>query len=115
MADDSGSRLWPVHIKPKDDELLSSWLVRLAMSHGLKLHTFCSIALPLKQIWTRDIDKAPNTGLIGELSTILNEAAERAIRTKKEHIDLEILKKLGWQQPSHRKLKAPPKEVSVES
>lgn len=27
--------LWPVHLKPKDDELLSSWLARLAISHGL--------------------------------------------------------------------------------
>ena len=33
-------RLWPAHVKPQQDELLSSWLVRLAMAHGVKLHTF---------------------------------------------------------------------------
>jgi hypothetical protein len=47
-------------------------------------------------------------GLIGELSTILNEAAELAIRTKRERIDLDLLKKLRWQQPSNRKFKTPP-------
>lgn len=50
-------------------------------------------------------------GLIGELSTILNEAAEMAITSKRERIDLEVLKKLYWQQPSHRKLKKPSKDA----
>ena len=49
---------WPVRLKPQEDELLSSWLMRLAISHGLKLHTFCSITLPNKAIWNRDIDKS---------------------------------------------------------
>jgi hypothetical protein len=49
--------LWPVHLKPLPDELLSSWIVRLAAAHGLKLHTFCTLAWPRKQIWNTDIDK----------------------------------------------------------
>lgn len=28
-------KLYPVHLKPKDDELLTSWIVRLALAHGL--------------------------------------------------------------------------------
>lgn len=44
-----------------------------------------------------------SAGLIGELSDILKGAAELAIRTKKERIDLGILKKLKWQHPSERK------------
>jgi len=49
-------------------------------------------------------------GLIGELSTILNEAAELAIKEKKERIDLALLKKMRWQLPSNRKYKTPPKQ-----
>lgn len=63
------SELWPVHLKPKDDELISSWLVRLARAHGLKLHTFCSIAWPGKQIWNRDIDKSADPQIVETLST----------------------------------------------
>lgn len=51
-------RLWSVHPKPKDDELLSSWLVRIARGHGVKLHSFCRAVFGArKQIWNRDIDK----------------------------------------------------------
>lgn len=60
-------RLWPAHPKPQEDELLSSWLVRLARANGLKLHTFCDIAWPHKAIWTRDIDKSADE----EVLTIL--------------------------------------------
>ena len=60
--------LWPAHVKPQKDELLSSWLVRLAMAHGLKLHTFCSVVWPGKQIWNRDIDKSADAALLDLLS-----------------------------------------------
>lgn len=50
--------LLPVHPQPLQDELLSSWLVRLAVSNGWHLHTFCSIVLGCRvPIWNRDIDK----------------------------------------------------------
>jgi hypothetical protein len=60
--------VWPAYSKPKDDELLSSWLVRLAMAHGQKLHTFCSMAWPRKAIWNRDIDKSAGDDVLGVLS-----------------------------------------------
>lgn len=60
--------LWPAHVKPQEDELLSSWLVRLAMAHGVKLHTFCSTVWPGKQIWTRDIDKCADDAILNVLS-----------------------------------------------
>lgn len=59
--------LWPVHIKPFSGELLSSWLVRIARSHGLLLHTFCDIAWPKKPIWNRDIDKSADIDLLSTL------------------------------------------------
>lgn len=56
-------KLWPVHLKPKEDELLSSWLSRLAIAHGLKLSKFFSSSFShlgtLKnEAWNRDIDKS---------------------------------------------------------
>ncbi|MDQ3555642.1 MAG: TniQ family protein, partial [Gemmatimonadota bacterium] len=50
-------RLWPVHLKPLPDELLSSWLGRLAAAHGLKLHTFCTLAFGRRALWNRDLDR----------------------------------------------------------
>lgn len=43
--------LWPAHIKPKDDELVSSWLTRLALAHGLNAVEFSSIVWPNKPIF----------------------------------------------------------------
>ena len=48
--------LWPYHAKPRPDELLSSWLVRLAAGNGLKLHTFSAMAWPGVSLWNRDLD-----------------------------------------------------------
>ena len=50
--------LWPAHLKPLPDELLSSWLVRLAAAHGLKVQTFSRLlAGSGYHIWNRDIDR----------------------------------------------------------
>lgn len=51
-------KLWPAHPKPLPDELLSSWIVRIAEANGVKLETmthllFGSYLLP----WNRDIDR----------------------------------------------------------
>jgi len=35
--------LWPFRPKPYQDELLSSWITRLALGHGLKLPAFLSL------------------------------------------------------------------------
>lgn len=50
--------LLSIRFPPETDELFSSWLVRLAMAHSLKLHTFSKFIFPEKQIWNRDIDKS---------------------------------------------------------
>lgn len=64
----SGSLL-PVHLKPLPDELLSSWLVRLARGHGLKLQTFSSMVFGRdKSIWNRDIDKLAPDWMIDRLA-----------------------------------------------
>lgn len=74
-------RRWPAFSSPKKDELLSSWVVRLAMSHGLKLHTFCSVAWPHKSIWNRDIDKSADADLIEVLREKTGVPRERVSDT----------------------------------
>jgi hypothetical protein len=48
--------LWPVHLKPQEDELLSSWLARLALAHGLRLKSFGWRVWPGQSVTQRDID-----------------------------------------------------------
>lgn len=56
MAKDIYRQLWPVHLKPQKDELLSSWLARIAFAHGLGPESFYSISLPKKVNLFLDID-----------------------------------------------------------
>ena len=52
----SDLRLWPWRPRPQADELLSSWLRRIALGNSSKLHSFCHAVWPGLQIWNRDID-----------------------------------------------------------
>lgn len=57
--------LWPVHLKPLPDELLSSWIVRLAEAQGLKVQTFARLLAGSEyQVWNRDIDRTAPSWLI---------------------------------------------------
>lgn len=59
----------PIHPHPKAGEILSCWMVRLAMGNGFKLHTFYAQILGYKSpIWNRDIDRHPQQNLIELLS-----------------------------------------------
>lgn len=50
--------LWPVHLKPLPDELLSSWLVRLAHANLMKAQTMCRLLFGAdRNVWARDVDK----------------------------------------------------------
>lgn len=49
---------WPVHPHPLPDELLSSWLVRLAAANHCKVHSFfADFAGHQHGLWARDLDK----------------------------------------------------------
>lgn len=63
------------------DELLSSWLMRLAMANGQKLHTFCSVTWTGKAIWNRDIDKSADAEITRTLSYKTGVSVERARET----------------------------------
>jgi len=60
--------LWPVHLKPRPDEVTSSWIVRLAIGHGYTPNLFCRGVWGKKNIWNRDIDKFPIEGMFPTLS-----------------------------------------------
>ena len=60
----------PIMTYPKEDELFSSWLFRLATKNVSKAHTFTRFHLPGYSIWNRDIDRlAPDT-MIERLSLL---------------------------------------------
>lgn len=62
-------KIWPAHPKPCPDELLSSWIVRVAQANGIKLQTlswqlFGNAVSP----WNRDIDRTAPSWLISAFS-----------------------------------------------
>ncbi|NKF25534.1 TniQ family protein [Pseudomonas sp. BGM005] len=67
----------PMHPQPLQDELFSSWLVRLAFSNYFPLHSFYSGLLGFKgPIWNRDIDRyQPN-----QLLTLLSQATGQPLQ-----------------------------------
>lgn len=74
--------LWPIRYKPLPDELLSSWLVRLAHGHGLKVQTFCNLLFGNRlQVWNRDIDRLGPSWLIDGLVAGTGTDVERARAT----------------------------------
>lgn len=64
-----GEVLWPIHLRPLADELLSSWIVRLGYAHNLKLRTFARLLWPTQpEVWYRDVDRYAPAQLLMELS-----------------------------------------------
>lgn len=74
--------LWPIRYKPLPDELLSSWLVRLAHGHGLKVQTFCNLIFGNRlQVWNRDIDRLAPPWLVDTLALHTGTPLEAAYGT----------------------------------
>jgi hypothetical protein len=74
--------LWPIHLKPYPNEILSSWMVRLAHANGLKVHTFYSLVLGHKKnIWNRDIDKSAPEWLLETLCSFTGTSPQDIFNT----------------------------------
>lgn len=68
MNTNIGSRtIWPGFIKPLDDELFSSWLIRLSEEHLIKSYSFSKIYFNNQPIWNRDIDKLQPKTIVDSL------------------------------------------------
>lgn len=71
---------WPLFVRPKEGELFSSWLYRLAARHLLSPMQFINIAFRRNTNWGRDIDRwIPDNILetIAERCTVNYKLAEK--------------------------------------
>jgi hypothetical protein len=69
--------LWPVHLTPKEDELLSSWLARLAIAHDLTPDNFCSLVWPSSHLFDginfpEDLKKRMRSHFFRDVDLIVN-------------------------------------------
>lgn len=58
----------PCATYPRPDELLSSWLTRLAHDHLIKTHTFGRMLFPGANVWTTDIDRSAPESMLRTLA-----------------------------------------------
>lgn len=73
--------LLPCRPKPLHDELLSSWLIRVAHGNGMKLQSFCHMMWPGRAIWNRDCDRCADAELVTSLAEITGTPLRRAQQT----------------------------------
>lgn len=60
--------LFPLYLPPKEDELFSSWLCRMAINHNLKPQSFTTNYFGREMpIWNRDIDLSPPIKLLDSI------------------------------------------------
>lgn len=73
--------IWATHPKPKEDELLSSWLIRIASECGMSATGFCSEILSIKNPNLRIVDRSPDDLLLKVLSEGTGVPVERIRET----------------------------------
>lgn len=62
-------KLWPAHPKPFPDEILSSWIVRVAEANAIKLQTLCWMLFGnARSPWNRDVDRSAPKWLLKAIS-----------------------------------------------
>ncbi len=74
-------RCWPIHFKPYDDELLSSWLIRLIRAHGAEPKRFCQNVWRQTDFWHRDIDRGSYPGVIEVIAEKAATPVDRVLDT----------------------------------
>lgn len=69
---------WPCRVAPLAEELLSSWMIRLAHAHRLKCESFVTLAFDRQfPIWNRDIDRTADDEVVERLALISGVDAGR--------------------------------------
>jgi hypothetical protein len=74
-------QLWPVHPQPYPDELLSSWLTRIAIRSGFNLKTLCQQLLESDHASPREIDRVYNDNLIQNLAEGTGQPQETVLKS----------------------------------
>src|SRR5262245_57385389 len=68
LNDEYWRRAWPVPLTPQEDELLSSWLVRLSEAHGLTFSNFCRAVWPKKGVRLLELEILPKAEVLNTLA-----------------------------------------------
>lgn len=68
---------WPFRVPLREDELLSSFLIRNAHAHGTTPYSFLSYYWPGKQVWNRDLDRTTDQAWLNELEALVGVPAEQ--------------------------------------
>jgi len=61
---------WAVPIALLPDEILSSWLIRVALANGCDPLVFMGAVWPKQRVWTMDLDRHPRAELLDVLSAM---------------------------------------------
>lgn len=61
-------KIWASHPKPKEGEILSSWIVRIAATCGMTANEFCKSVLSVPKPNLKEIDRFPDASLLKVLS-----------------------------------------------
>ena len=73
--------IWPIHLKPLEDELLSSWMVRLARAYGVKPVSFWNRVWKPDAVAYRFVDRSAPVELMLLLSSGTGTCCERVVQT----------------------------------
>jgi len=74
-------QILPCTFHPSEGELLSSWLVRLAQAHRIKVESLCRHLWPQLTLWKRDLDKLAPAVVLGTLATRTLTPSRRILET----------------------------------
>lgn len=73
-----GEAAFPIKVRPQNDELLSSWLIRTALEHKTLPTTFTNLYLPetKNRLWATDIELQADEELLARLSVKTAQSTE---------------------------------------
>ncbi|WP_425609272.1 TniQ family protein [Thalassobacterium maritimum] len=78
-------RFWsaqlPLRPDPLEDELLTSWIVRVAKAYRMKVQSFCHDLWPGVNIWNRDFDLNPNSHVLESWAFLMSVPLEVVLKT----------------------------------
>ena len=84
--------LWPLYVKAKEDELLSSWMFRNAHNHHQKIYTFFKKYIDnskgdQSKIWSVDLDRNPRNDIVLIMSKYTDSSYEKVLSTSLKHFE----------------------------